>query len=58
MALPAERRGSRRSRSDKLREVAAEFDSVHTVERALQVGSIDAIIPLVSDRISSRHSSG
>jgi hypothetical protein len=39
--------------------VAAEFDSVHTVERALQVGSIDAIIPpLVSDRISSRHSSG
>jgi acetyl-CoA carboxylase carboxyltransferase component len=32
-------------RSDKLGEVAAEFDSVHTVERALQVGSIDAIIP-------------
>jgi len=32
-------------RSDKLGEVAAEFDRVHTVERALQVGSIDAIIP-------------
>ena len=31
-------------RSDKLGEVAAEFDRVHTVERALQVGSIDAII--------------
>jgi acetyl-CoA carboxylase beta subunit len=25
--------------------VAAEFDGVHTVERALRVGSIDAIIP-------------
>jgi acetyl-CoA carboxylase carboxyltransferase component len=32
-------------RSDKLGEVAAEFDRVHTVERALYVGSIDAIIP-------------
>ena len=32
-------------RSDKLGEVAAEFDRVHTVERALHVGSIDAIIP-------------
>jgi acetyl-CoA carboxylase carboxyltransferase component len=32
-------------RSDKLGEVAAEFDGVHTVERALRVGSIDAIIP-------------
>ncbi len=32
-------------RSDKLGEVAAEFDAVHTVERALRVGSIDAIIP-------------
>ena len=32
-------------RSDKLGEVAGEFDRVHTVERALQVGSIDAIIP-------------
>jgi acetyl/propionyl-CoA carboxylase alpha subunit/acetyl-CoA carboxylase carboxyltransferase component len=32
-------------RSDKLGEVAREFDRVHTVERALRVGSIDAIIP-------------
>ena len=32
-------------RADKLGEVAAEFDRVHTVERALRVGSIDAIIP-------------
>jgi len=32
-------------RSDKLGEVAAEFDRVHTVQRALRVGSIDAIIP-------------
>ncbi len=32
-------------RSDKLGEVAGEFDRVHTVERALRVGSIDAIIP-------------
>ncbi len=26
-------------------EVAAEFDAVHTVERAVQVGSLDAVIP-------------
>jgi acetyl/propionyl-CoA carboxylase alpha subunit/acetyl-CoA carboxylase carboxyltransferase component len=32
-------------RSNKLGEVAGEFDGVHTVERALRVGSIDAIIP-------------
>ena len=32
-------------RSEKLGEVAAEFDDVHSVERALEVGSIDAIIP-------------
>jgi hypothetical protein len=25
--------------------MAAEFDSVHTVERALRVGSINAIVP-------------
>jgi acetyl/propionyl-CoA carboxylase alpha subunit/acetyl-CoA carboxylase carboxyltransferase component len=34
-------------RSEKLGEVAGEFDRVHTVERALRVGSIDAIIPAV-----------
>jgi acetyl-CoA carboxylase carboxyltransferase component len=32
-------------RSEKLGEVADEFDSVHSVERALRTGSIDAIIP-------------
>jgi hypothetical protein len=32
-------------RSNKLGEVAGEFDRVHTVERALRIGSIDAIIP-------------
>ncbi len=31
-------------RSQKLGEVAAEFDSIHTVERALKVGSVDRII--------------
>jgi len=36
-------------RSEKLGEVAAEFDDVHSVERALRVGSIDAIIP--ADRL-------
>ena len=32
-------------RSEKLGEVAAEFDSIHSVERALEVGSVHAIIP-------------
>ena len=32
-------------RSDKLGEVAAEFEAVHNVERARQVGSVHAIIP-------------
>ena len=32
-------------RSEKLGEVAAEFDAVHSVERALEMGSIDTIIP-------------
>ncbi|MBA2439510.1 MAG: ATP-grasp domain-containing protein [Thermoleophilaceae bacterium] len=36
-------------RSEKLGEVANEFDDVHSVERALRVGSIDAIIP--ADRL-------
>ena len=31
-------------RSEKVGEVAEEFDSVHTVERALKVGSLDRII--------------
>ena len=32
-------------RSAKLSEVAEEFDRVHTVQRALAVGSVDRIIP-------------
>jgi hypothetical protein len=31
-------------RSQKLGEVAAEFDGVHSIERAVRVGSVDAII--------------
>ena len=31
-------------RADKLAEVAAEFDGVHSIERAVQVGSVDAIV--------------
>jgi hypothetical protein len=32
-------------RSEKLGEVADEFDAIHTIERALSVGSVDRIIP-------------
>ncbi len=32
-------------RAEKLGEVAAEFDSIHSVERALEMGSISAIVP-------------
>jgi len=32
-------------RSEKLGEVADEFDAVHTIERALRVGSVDHLIP-------------
>ena len=31
-------------RSEKLGEVADEFDGIHTIERALRVGSVDRII--------------
>jgi acetyl-CoA carboxylase carboxyltransferase component len=31
-------------RSQKLGEVAAEFDKIHSIERAVQVGSVDAVI--------------
>jgi len=34
-----------RVRSEKLGEVADEFDAIHTIERALRVGSVDRIIP-------------
>ena len=44
--LRAELAGVRAAvRSEKLREVADEFDRIHSVERALEVGSVDAIIP-------------
>jgi acetyl-CoA carboxylase carboxyltransferase component len=32
-------------RAEKLAEVAAEFDRIHSIERALAVGSVDRIIP-------------
>ncbi|MEI2732443.1 MAG: carboxyl transferase domain-containing protein [Dermatophilaceae bacterium] len=32
-------------RSEKLGEVADEFDAIHTIERALRTGSVDRIIP-------------
>ncbi|WP_425502275.1 carboxyl transferase domain-containing protein [Phytoactinopolyspora limicola] len=32
-------------RAEKLGEVATEFDGVHSIQRAQQVGSVDAIIP-------------
>jgi hypothetical protein len=31
-------------RSEKLGQVAAEFDSVHSIQRAVTVGSVDAVI--------------
>jgi len=31
-------------RSQKLGEVAAEFDGIHSIERAVKVGSVDAVI--------------
>ena len=32
-------------RSEKLGEVAAEFEGIHNIERAREVGSVHAIIP-------------
>jgi len=32
-------------RSEKLGEVADEFDAVHSIDRAVKVGSVDAVIP-------------
>ena len=37
-------------RSEKLGEVAREFDAVHSVERALAMGSVDRIIPVAGLR--------
>jgi hypothetical protein len=33
-----------RVKTEKAREVAERFDSIHTVQRALQVGSLDTIL--------------
>ncbi|WP_109524071.1 MULTISPECIES: ATP-binding protein [Nocardia] len=44
-ALTAELDGLRSSvRTEKLGEVAAEFDRVHNIQRAVEVGSVDAVI--------------
>ena len=32
-------------RAEKLAEIAAEYDSIHSIQRAQRVGSVDAIIP-------------
>ncbi|HEU4734662.1 MAG TPA: carboxyl transferase domain-containing protein, partial [Kofleriaceae bacterium] len=37
-------------RSEKLGEVADEFDHIHSVERALEVGSLDRIVPVAALR--------
>jgi len=37
-------------RSEKLGEVATEFDTIHSVERAMEVGSVDRIIPAAEIR--------
>jgi acetyl-CoA carboxylase carboxyltransferase component len=37
-------------RSEKLGEVAREFDEIHSIDRALDVGSVDRIIPAASLR--------
>ena len=46
---PAAARGARELwtevRSEKLGELAAEFDAVHSVQRAVEVGSVDRVIP-------------
>lgn len=31
-------------RAEKISEIAAEFDSVHSIRRAVEVGSVDAVI--------------
>jgi acetyl-CoA carboxylase carboxyltransferase component/biotin carboxyl carrier protein len=43
-------RTSAEVRSEKLREVADEFDGIHTIERAQRVGSVDKIIKAVDLR--------
>ena len=33
------------TRAEKISEVAAEFDGIHNIHRAVDVGSVDAVIP-------------
>ncbi|MFI9643192.1 carboxyl transferase domain-containing protein [Micromonospora sp. NPDC051925] len=60
-ALTAELDETRSSvRAEKLGEVAAEFDRVHNIQRAVEVGSVDAVIraaelrPRIIEAIESR----
>ena len=34
-----------KTRAEKISEVAAEFDAIHDIHRAVEVGSVDAVIP-------------
>ena len=44
--LRAEQAALRSSiRAEKIGEVAAEFDGIHDIHRAVEVGSVDAVIP-------------
>jgi hypothetical protein len=51
-------------RAEKLAEVAAEFDQIHSIQRAVEVGSVDAIIsvaqlrPAIIDAIEHRRGTG
>jgi hypothetical protein len=44
-AREALERVERAVRLEKQAELAGEFDAIHTVERALRVGSLEAILP-------------
>ena len=37
-------------RAEKLGEMAAEFDRVHSIQRAVEVGSVDAIVSVAQLR--------
>jgi hypothetical protein len=47
-------------RAEKLADVAAEFDRVHSVHRAVEVGSVDAVVsaaelrPRIIEAIAAR----
>ena len=43
-------RATAQARSERQREVADEFDAIHTIERAQRVGSVDRIIPAATLR--------